>query len=201
MKKVVIFGATGNTGLCTVNHALEKGFETRIFVRDEAKIPEDIKSKVEVIKGDALNIDDVSKAIKDMDAVVVVLGTRNVLTPTTDLSTGMKNIIEAMKSNNVELVSVCLSGFLFYQPEKVPTIFKSLNEDHQRMYDALKESGLKYIAVFPPHIADAPSTKYIVKHDESAGRAISKHDLGAFLVECLDQSEHYQKICGIATSV
>lgn len=37
-----------------------------------------------------------------------------------------------------------------------------------------------------------------MKHDESPGRAISKHDLGAFLIESLQQTEHYQKICGIA---
>lgn len=30
--------------------------------------------------------------------------------PTTVLSEGMKNIIEGMKKNNVEVVSVCLSG-------------------------------------------------------------------------------------------
>lgn len=32
------------------------------------------------------------------------------LGPTTILSTGMKNIIDAMKMHNVEVVSICLSG-------------------------------------------------------------------------------------------
>ena len=44
------------------------------------------------------------------------------------------------------------SAFLFYEPEKVPAIFKDLNADHQRMFDAVKASGLKWIAVLPPHI-------------------------------------------------
>lgn len=65
----------------------------------------------------------------------------------------MKNIIRAMKKHNVEIVSVCLSAFLFWPLEKVPKQFLDLNADHQRMYDALKESGLKWIAVFPPHIS------------------------------------------------
>lgn len=34
------------------------------------------------------------------------------LGPTTVLSNGMKNIIDAMKVHNVEMVSVCLSGKL-----------------------------------------------------------------------------------------
>lgn len=100
------------------------------------------------------------------------------LGPTTVLSNGMKNIIDAMKVHNVEIVSVCLSGkfclifllithidnfhvllinilflaaFLFYKPEAVPNIFKDVNADHQRMFDLLKESKLKWIAILPPH--------------------------------------------------
>ncbi|XP_054011611.1 flavin reductase (NADPH) [Hylaeus anthracinus] len=199
MNRIVIFGATGNTGLCALNTAINKGLDVKVFVRDETKLPANVKDKVEVVVGNVTNAEQVSNAIKDRDAVAVVLGTRNDLSPTTVLSQGMKNIIDAMKTHNVEILSVCLSAFLFYKPEAVPAIFKDLNADHQRMFDLLKESGLKWIAVLPPHIADAPSSKYVIKHDESPGRAISKHDLGAFLIESLQQSEHYQKICGIAT--
>lgn len=200
MKRVVIFGATGNTGLCALNSAIHEGLGVRVFVRDVEKIPSTVRDKVEPVVGDVTNADQVSNAIRDRDGVVVVLGTRNDLKPTTVLSEGMKNIINGMKQHSVELVSVCLSAFLFYKPENVPAIFKDINADHQRMFDLLKESGLKWIAVLPPHIADAPSSKYVVKHDASPGRAISKHDLGAFLVEALQKPEHYQKVCGIATT-
>ncbi|XP_076235381.1 flavin reductase (NADPH) isoform X2 [Calliopsis andreniformis] len=184
MNRIVIFGATGNTGLCALNSAVNKGLNVTAFVRDVAKVPTHLKDKIKVVVGDVTNSEQVSNAICNKDAVVVVLGTRNDLSPTTVLSDGIKNIINAMKTHNVELVSVCLSD---------------LNADHQRMFDLIKESGLKWIAILPPHIADAPSSKYIVKHDESPGRAISKQDLGTFLVESLQQPEHYQKVCGIAT--
>lgn len=200
-KRIVIFGATGNTGLCVLNHAVKKGMNVRVFVRDTTKIPEDIKDKVDAVVGDVTNINDVSKALIDRDAVIVALGTRNDLRPTTVLSQGMRNIIEAMKMHNVELVSVCLSAFLFYKPDAVPLIFRDLNVEHQRMLDILKESGLKWIAILPPNIADVPSSEYIIKHDEFPGRVISKYDLGAFLVDCLEQSDHYQQICGIASSL
>lgn len=167
-------------------------------MRDEGKVPLNLKDKVEIVVGDVTNPEQVSNAMSNRDAVVVVLGTRNDLSPTTVLSNGMKNIIDAMKAHNVEIISVCLSAFLFYKPEAVPSIFKDLNADHQRMFDLLKESKLKWIAILPPHIADVQNSKYVIKHDESPGRAISKHDLGAFLVESLQQPEHYQKVCGIA---
>lgn len=199
MMQIVIFGATGNTGLCALNSAVKRGLDVRVFVRDEAKIPAELKDKVEIIVGDVTDPDQVSKAIQGRDGVTVALGTRNNLSPTTVLSQGMKNIINGMKMHNVELVSVCLSAFLFFKPEAVPVIFKDLNADHQRMFDIVKESGLKWIAILPPHIADIPSSKYTVKHDESPGRVISKHDLGAFLVESLVRTQHYQKVCGIAT--
>lgn len=200
MKRVVIFGATGNTGLCSLRSAVENDLDVRAFVRDEAKIPEDLKSKIESVIGDVINAEQVAKAVADRDAVVVVLGTRNDLSPTTVLSQGLKNIIDAMKAHNVELISVCLSAFLFYKPDAVPAIFKDLNADHQRMFDMIKTSGLKWVAILPPHIADTPKSKYTVKFDSSPGRAISKHDLGAFLVKCLSNPEYYQKVCGIATS-
>ncbi|EFA07011.1 flavin reductase (NADPH) [Tribolium castaneum] len=199
MNKVVIFGSTGMTGLCAVEAAVKKGLNVRAFVRDPAKLPENLKSSVEVVQGDVLSYNDVLNAIKGVNGVVVVLGTRNDLKPTTALSEGMKNIIKAMKEANVEVVSVCLSAFLFYEPEKVPPMFKDLNADHQRQFDALKESSLKYIAILPPHIADQPGSDYEVKHDASPGRAISKYDLGRFLVDSLSQPEHYGKVCGICT--
>ena len=93
-------------------------------------------------------------------------------------------------------------AFLFYDPEKVPAMFRDLNADHQRMFDMLKkEDTLKWIAVLPPHIADSPKGEYKVTLNSSPGRAISKYDLGEFFVKCLLQPEYYNQICGIATVV
>ncbi|XP_058808992.1 flavin reductase (NADPH) isoform X2 [Phymastichus coffea] len=188
----------GNTGLCSLEHAVTEGLKTTAFVRDKEKVPIHLRDKINIVVGDVTNAEQVSNAVAGMDGVVVALGTRNNLKPTTDLSTGMKNILDAMKQHDVHLVSICLSAFLFYKPENVPAIFQALNEDHQRMFDLIKESQLKWIAVLPPHIADEPLSRYTVKYDESPGRAISKYSLGKFLVESLKAPEHYQKICGIA---
>lgn len=168
MERVAIFGSTGMTGLCALEAAVEKGItfnkiqkhfiylflglKVRALVRDPSKIPEQHRDKIEIIVGDVLNYDDVLKTITGVQGVVVVLGTRNNLKATTDLSEGQKNIVKAMKEANVEVISVCLSAFLFYDLDKVPEIFRDLNDDHRRQFDVLKESGLKYVAVFPPHI-------------------------------------------------
>lgn len=139
--------------------------------------------------------------MKDVDAVCVILGTRNSLEPTKELSTGMQNIVDGMKELNINIVSVCLSGFLYYEPDKVPKQFFYLNGEHQAMYDILKQTDLNYIAVMPPHINKEPASEHQIVHDKSAGRIISKYDLGAFLIDSLEIPEHYRQSCGIATII
>lgn len=120
--------------------------------------------------------------------------------PTTEMSEGLKNIVKAMNEYKISVISVCLSAFLFYEPQKVPQIFKHINEEHERMLNVIKASNLNYIAVFPPHIADNPKAEYTVKQGASpGGRVISKYELANFLVTCLKMKEHYGKIVGICS--
>ncbi|XP_063627742.1 flavin reductase (NADPH) [Cydia splendana] len=204
VKKIVIFGSTGMTGLCAVEAAVKKGLEVRAFVRTPSKLPANLKDKVEIFQGNVLEPDSVNDAIEDVDAVVIALGTNNQLEPTSDLSEGTKNIIEAMRAKGVKILSVCLSAYLLYEPDKVPPRFVDLNEDHKRMYQVVKDSGLNYVAVFPPHIADEPSREVIVEVNptKSPGgrRAISKYDLGAFLVNSLSEPKYYKSVIGITNA-
>lgn len=159
---------------------------------------EQFKDRAELVKGDVTNLTDVENTLSGVDAVVVTLGTRNKLEPTTVLSTGLSNILKGMEKANLRIVSVCLSSFLFWDQDKVPKQFEHLNAEHKRMLDTLKNSTLDYIAVLPPHIANEPSSEHKIVHDQSPGRVISKYDLAKFFVDSLDQPEHYGKVCGIA---
>lgn len=49
----------------------------RAFVRDPAKLPEEVRGKVEVCQGDVLKTEDVQRAVQGQEGVVVALGTRN----------------------------------------------------------------------------------------------------------------------------
>lgn len=129
------------------------GLKVRAFLRDPNKLPANLRGKVEIMIGDVLEPDSVQRAVEGMDGVVICLGTGDSLAPTSDMSEGTKNIIDAMRQKNVNVVSACLSAFLIYEPSKVPEKFVPLNEDHKRMHNALKDSSLNYIVVFPPHIA------------------------------------------------
>lgn len=139
----------------------------RILVRDISTVPDSFKDKVDVVIGNVTNYEDVERALQGQDKVVVVLGSRSKLDAETtkDLSDGMKNIADGMQKLGLKTVSVCLSAFLLYEPEKVPKIMTPITADHQKMFDILKGSDLEWKALMPPHIAGTLIDVLIVPAD------------------------------------
>jgi len=199
IKKIVIFGSTGNTGLCAVRAAVNAGLSVRAFVRNPDLMSDDLTPSVELVEGDVTNAEQVDAAVEGQDGVVILLGTRNVLKPTTVMSDGTKNILNAMSKHNVQPVSACLSAFLFWEASKIPPQFAEVNADHERMLAVLRDCDRQWVAVLPPHIADEPGTgNYSVLVEKSPGRKISKHDLGEFMVKALSLPEYRGQRVGLA---
>ncbi|XP_030075251.1 flavin reductase (NADPH) [Microcaecilia unicolor] len=189
-KNIVIFGATGMTGLVILPQAIQAGYQVTVLVRNSAGLPPNSKP-AKVIVGDVLNKADVNQAVQGQDAVIIILGTRNDLSPTTMMSEGTKNIMEAMKAHGVKKVVACMSSFLLWDIAKIPPRLLPVTEDHIRMHQILKESGLDYIAVLPPHIAaDQPLTRDYKVSESRSGNVISIHDLAHFFLHCLTTSEY-----------
>jgi len=203
LKKLVVFGATGQTGLQVIELALQQGVQVTALVRDPSRLPVELASSITVVNGDSTIKDDVVKAIRGQDAVIVTLGTRHDLGFTTVMSDSLKLILDTMCEEGVKPVSVCLSSFLFWEPERVPPRFAEINADHRRMLDTLqlpKYQSLSWVAVHPPHIANESGSnrQFKVTHGSCPGRQIPKYDLGQFMLECLSQPEHYHQSCGLA---
>ncbi|XP_069799592.1 flavin reductase (NADPH)-like [Dendropsophus ebraccatus] len=189
-KNILIFGATGMTGKVTLAQAVAAGYNVTVLVRDPARLPADTKP-ARVVVGDVLNKEDVSKAVEGQDAVIIVLGTRNDLGPTTMMSEGTRNIIEAMKKHGIRKVVGCMSSFLLWDIAKVPPRLVPVTEDHIRMHQVLKDSSLDYVAVLPPHIAaDKPLTGDYTVKTERGGNVISTHDLSHFFLRCVNTDEY-----------
>lgn len=133
-------------------------------MRDNKTIPTSIKDKVDIVNGDVLKLEDVEKALKDQDAAVVVLGTRNALEPTTMMTEGMKNIVNGMRKAGLKKVSVCLSSFQFMDPDKIPKIMQNVNNDHSGMFEVLKAADdLEWRALLPPHIASQYTQSHSIR--------------------------------------
>ncbi|XP_046892463.1 flavin reductase (NADPH) [Hypomesus transpacificus] len=198
IKNVVIFGATGMTGQVTLQLADAAGYSVTVLVREPARLPADHKAS-KVVVGDVMKKEDVKKAMEGQDAVIIVLGTRNDLSPTTVMSEGTRNILEVMKARGIRKVVACMSAFLLWERSKTPPRLMAVTDDHDRMFMVLKESGLDYVAVMPPHIADNfPLTeKYTVTENVLKGRVISKFDLAHFFVKCLSTCDWDGKSVGV----
>ena len=76
MGKILLVGATGYLGGYILKELLEKGFDTRIVVRNEKKIPGNFRSKsnLEIIKGELTNPSSVLGSCKDIDTVISTVG-------------------------------------------------------------------------------------------------------------------------------
>ncbi|GAC1446549.1 MAG: NAD-dependent epimerase/dehydratase family protein [Pyrinomonadaceae bacterium] len=74
VKKVLVTGGAGFIGSHTVDLLLERGYEVRILDNLQPRVhprgvPEYVPKEVEFIKGDVASRDDLSPALKDVDAV------------------------------------------------------------------------------------------------------------------------------------
>lgn len=115
VRRIAIFGASGQTGKFLTQQALERGLGLNILVRDPTKLPDALKqdNRVAVIKGDVTNADDVFRTIvygatdeeqaagvkRPADAVLSCLGTQTLRGPPAQChSLGTRNMISAMQS-------------------------------------------------------------------------------------------------------
>lgn len=97
MKKVVIFGAAGHTGkYITEKMKAQEDIELTVFVRNPEKFGDMNLKGVTIIKGDALNQEDVKKAMESQNILLASLEG--------DVLTMAKNIVSALKETSVKRI-------------------------------------------------------------------------------------------------
>lgn len=97
MKNVVIFGASGHTGKYILKKALQTpDLKVSAFVRTPAKLNDVELGDTNVIQGDALNADDVVRAMDGQDVLICSLEG--------DVLTMAKNIVAALEKTSVKRI-------------------------------------------------------------------------------------------------
>lgn len=97
MKKVVIFGAAGHTGkYLTRKMQSIADIELSVFVRNPAKFGDMDLSGINIIQGDALNAEDVRRAMDGQDVLLCSLDS--------DVLTMAKNIVAALTETSVKRI-------------------------------------------------------------------------------------------------
>ncbi len=194
MKKIALFGGSGQTGRLFLSRALESGYSVKALVRNPEKL--NLRHPaLEVVVGDVLNVEAVKTTVNGTEMVVSLFG--HVKGSPEWLQTeGTRTILSAMKGQGLERI-VSLSGGGLPFPEKdrpkfadklIRTVMKlavpRILNDAIRHHEVLAESGLKWVIVRGPRLTNEPGkgTYRVGWVGVNASTKISRADLADFIL-------------------
>lgn len=200
--KVAVLGGGGRTGNYLVNQLLKEGFSIKLLLRN----PEDFtiqSSQIEIIKGDALDIESIQVLLQDCQAVMSTIGQRK--EEPLVASSATHNILKVMNNYKIERY-VFLAGLNIDTPfdkkspkttlatEWMKTNFPVIQEDRQKAYDLLIKSDANWTQVRVPFIEFSDiSSKISVNLEDCLGDKISAADIAKFMVQEMTESKFIRK--------
>ena len=206
MKKIALFGATGQTGQPFLQKALEAGYSVKALVRSPEKLASQ-SDRLEVIQGDVLSPADVEKTIAGTDLVVSLIGHVDG-SPEWLQTDATRHMVAAMKKHGVERI-ISLSGGGVPFPEKdqpkfadkafrfiMGIFFSKVLNAAVKHVEVLKDSGLDWVVVRGPRLTNDPATgKYRVGWvGVNSGLKLTRADLADFLVKQLEDETFNQQM-------
>lgn len=209
--KLIIFGASGKTGLELVKQGLEQGHELTAFVRD----PGEFKPRAEnlhVVKGDITSYEEVEAAVEGHEAVMSALGPHTLVSRVPALTRGVANIVRAMEKTGVRRV-VYLSALgvgesnkdqnAFFRWVIRPILLGRDYADHEANEESIRNSGLEWVIVRPARLEDSKHTGRVEADLHLDGGLpfgrIGRADVADFMLRQLGDTEFLYKAPGIVT--
>lgn len=203
---VLIFGATGRTGLCLVEQALAQGHGVTAFARNPALMP--IHSeRLAVLQGDVRDPQRVEAAVAGQDAVLCALGVG--IRGGTVLSTGTRNIVFAMQTRGVRRL-VCETSFgvaeSWRQASLLSRVYIALflaltYADKARQEKIIRDSNLDWVVVRPAlWLTNGPRRgTYRLGTDmrQDLSNYISRADVAAFMLQQLSDDSWLRQAVAI----
>ena len=199
--KLFLIGATGRTGQEVVQQALARDHHVTAFVRS----PENIRLKNErltVLKGNAMDENELFRAMQNHDAVISTLGPREVFKPSSMLHDSALATTRAMNRSGVKRLVVLSAAAHF--PGILNRIASFIMRNHMRdslaMEAIVQASGLDWTIARPPRLTQEGYTTYRSREDAAPrmGFSLSRKAVAAFMLGAIEQRKHFHKIVGIA---
>ncbi len=196
---VLVFGASRGTGLEVVKLLVARGERVTAFVRPTSDRSELEPLKVAYAVGDILDAESVAAAFAagDFRAVVNTVGGKRG-EPRPDYE-GVKNMVEAARSAGVQRVLLVTAIGSGDSKEAVSDrtwqVLGPVLQVKSQAENYLTASGLDYTILRPGGLTRGPATGTGVKtEDHSVMGSISRAELGALAVQCLDDPKTVGKI-------
>ncbi len=207
--KVLVIGSTGRVGRKLVEYALEKGHQVTAFARNIDQLSLTHKN-LKKIQGDVMYRGLIDVAMPGHDIVISVIGIRQFRGEITLLSEGMSNVIQSMESHGVKrLLTITGAGILqendhtlLMESLSFPPNLLNLSLDHQRVWEVLQASTLKWTIVCPAfmHLSERTG-QYVVQanaYPPNSLNEVSVEDVADFITEEMVENQFVGLRVGIA---
>ena len=199
--KLFVMGATGRTGQEVVQQAIARGHYVTAFVRS----PESItlrNERLTVLKGNAMDENELSEAMQNHDAVISTLGPREVFRPGTLLHDSALATTRAMNRSGVKRLVVLSAAAHFPGiPNRIASfVMRNHMRDSLAMEAIVQANGLDWTIARPPRLTQEDSVTYRSREGAAPkiGFTLSRKAVAAFMLDAIEQKKHVHKIVGIA---
>src|SRR4249919_2493924 len=196
MQRIAIFGASGRTGRSVVTHAVQRGDEVVVLVRDASK--QWFPDAVDVRQGQPSDPHDVEAALVGADAVVSALGPIAEET-TTEISDATRVIVDAMERLGPRRIVIAANAKVLDDSE-VTGPYANVTAEHRRDAAILRESRLEWTVVAAPMLTDDPATGAAVPvvDGKAPGRSITRGDFAGVLLDAVGTDAWIGHVVGVS---
>jgi putative NADH-flavin reductase len=202
--KLLVFGASGQTGQAVVREALARGHSVSAFVRDPAKLGA-VTGNVRVIRGDVADAATVAQAMPQHDAVVSTLGVGTPLQHDPVVIAGIGHILTAMQDGGVRRLvyqsfigvreSRAAVGFVLRFIAPLP--LRHEIADHEKKEAMIRASAIDWTIVRPPKLTTGTRSQYRVGEDIrtlAPVPTLSRSDVAHFIVGELENPQYVHRM-------
>ena len=202
--KVLVAGATGQTGKQIVEALIAKEIAVKALVRDREKANTQLPSGIEIVTGDVLEPATLQAALSDCQTLISATGAAPSFDPTGPYKVdyeGNKNLVDAAKDARIDqfvmVSSLCVSK-LFHPLN----LFWGVLYWKQQAEDYLKQSGVPYTIVRPGGLKNENNSEAIVMSaaDTLFEGSIPRQKVAEVCVEAIAQPAAKNKVVEIVTS-
>jgi len=203
--KIAITGASGKTGYRISEEAVKKGFKIRQIIRNNSNVSEGLES-LETIRVSLDKKDELDKALKDIDALVIATGARASLDLTGPAKVDALGVYRQLESckrvgiKRVILVSSLCTGRLFHPLNLfgLILIWKKIGENY------LRNSNFDWTIIRPGGLKEIEDIKLeninYSKEDTQVNGSIPRRLVAKCCIDSLKNKDSINKIIEITSS-
>lgn len=190
--KVLVVGATGQTGRLVVRELQGQGFTVRAFVRDAEKARRLLGDELEIVTGDVKDPASLPAAMAGMDALISAIGARSATGPDRPEKVdfeGVRNLAQAAAKAGLRHFVLVSSMGVTHEDHPLNKMFGDVLIWKARGEQALRASGVPYTIIRPGGLvneAGGQGRLVVVQGDPQVGRAtVPRADLATVCVAAL----------------